>query len=304
MRGQLLVALLCVLVLTFTAACGGGDDDDGEGADEAPTTTSAATAPAAVSELSPTTSDEATATATETVSEPTATATTAAATATEADEPTATTASDPTSTTSADVSTPTDEEFEDFETLDPEALPNFSLRMSYIATNLAETPQTTVTFQIEQNAVDNYHINMDADGEVLEMWTVGGRSWISESGEVIESPSGPLFRPSDLLSTTEVLPEELDAEREGEEEVNGRETTKWVVDAEDYVEMAQEDGSIPSGATDAAGEMAVWIDNELNIMIKSEADVTWTNADGTDGSLLYDYEIYDIGSTDEVQSPQ
>jgi hypothetical protein len=47
----------------------------------------------------------------------------------------------------------------------------------------------------------------------------------------------------------------------------------------------------------------LWVDDELNIMILSEADVTWDNSDGTTGSLVYNYEIHDIGTTADVVAP-
>jgi hypothetical protein len=137
---------------------------------------------------------------------------------------------------------------------------------------------------------------------------VGDRSWTSIGGEVVESPTGPIFSPADLLQTSELIPEGLNAREEGTEEVNGRQATKWVVDGADYVsymnEQAQIDGTSTVEMTDGAGDVAIWVDNELNIMIKSEADVTWSNSDGTEGSLIYDYEIHDIGSTAEIVEPQ
>jgi len=192
----------------------------------------------------------------------------------------------------------------EFETLDPELLPNFSMRMNFDATNLSGTPQTTLMMQMEQSAIDNYHLDMESDGELLEFWTIGEQSWTSIGGEVIESPTGPLFSPADILTTGELIPEGLEARNEGTEEVNGRETTKWVVDGADYVAFMNEDESATVEMTDGTGDVIIWIDNELNIMIKAEGDVAWMNDDSTDGSLIYDYEIYDIDSTSEVQAPQ
>ena len=319
-RGQMVVALLCVMLLAFTAACGNGDDDDGD-----PTATTAATT-ASSAGSSPTTGDaaetetETSATATATKDEATeSTATTGAqATATEADddEPTATSttaAGEPTATeatggTTPDTGTGGVEEVPDFDTLDPELLPNFAMTMNFNATNMSGTPQTTLTMVMEQSAIGNYHINMETDGQALEFWTIGDQSWTSIGGEVVESPTGPLFSPADILQTSELIPEGLNAREAGSEEVNGRQTTKWVVDGSDYVaymnEQAKVDGTSTVEMTDGTGEVTVWIDEELKIMIKAEGDVAWSNSDDTQGSLVYDYSIHDIGSTADIVAPQ
>lgn len=309
-HGKSIVAVLCVMLVLITAACGNGDDDD----DETPTSvaTTAASAPDATptTARSEATTTESDATATDEGAEDSPTATTPA-TATEAEEseePTATTgAGGATPTESGSVTTPTtDDELGDFETLDPELLPNFSLTMNFVATNMSGVPETNLQMQMEQSDIDNYHFNMNSEGELLEFWTIGDQSWTSIGGEVMESPTGPMFRPADILTTGELIPEGLDAQREGTEQVNGRETTKWVIDGADYVAyMNAEEESNATGIemSDGSGEVVVWVDNELNIMLKAEGDVAWSNSDGTDGTLVYDYEIYDIGSTADIVAP-
>ncbi len=321
-RGQAVIALVCVMLLVVLAACGNGDDDD----DDVTTSNSSSTVTVASSGAEGTstveddaeteTSASATATEEDDDGEPTSTSP-AEATATEGDddEPAATSTSatsDPTATESSDVTTPdTDtggvDEVPEFETLDPELLPNFSLTMNFDAINLSGTPQTTLMMQMEQSAVDNYHLVMETDGEELEFWTIGEQSWTSMGGETIESPTGPLFSPADILTTGELIPEGLNAREEGSEEVNGRQTTKWVVDGADYVEYmneeAQLEGTSTVEMTDGTGEVTIWVDDELNIMIKAEGDVAWNNSDDTEGSLIYDYEIHDIGTTPDVVAP-
>jgi hypothetical protein len=316
-RGQMVVALLCVLLLVVTAACSSADEDDGD-----PTATTAATT-ASSADSSPTaaeapaTETSPAATATEEESTESTATTGAQATATEADDdgPTATsttaagesTATEATGGTTPDTGTGDVEEVPDFDTLDPELLPNFSLTMNFDATNMSGTPQTTLTMVMEQSAIDNYHLNMETDGQVLEFWTIGDQSWTSVGGEVVESPTGPLFSPADLLQTSELIPEGLNAREDGNEEVNGRQTTKWVVDGADYVaymnEQAKVDGTSTVEMTDGTGEVTVWIDEELNIMIKAEGDVAWNNSDDTQGTLVYDYSIHDIGSTADIVAP-
>lgn len=323
-RGQAIVAILCVMLLVITAACGSGDDDD----DDSGTSTSSpstATTASLAAESTPTSSDNsdststtaqsaATATKADDEAEPTAT-TRAQATATEVDEnePTATSASGASTATepAEATSTATDggvADVPEFETLDPELLPNFSLTMHFDATNLSGTPQSTLTMEMQQSAIDHYHLNMDTDGEVLEFWTIGEDSWTSIAGEVIESPTGPIFSPAEILTTGELIPEGLDAQEDGSEEVNGRQTTRWVIDGADYVAYMNDEASANGASTiemsDGTGQVVIWIDDELKIMIKAEGDVDWKNSDDTDGSLIYDYEIHDIDSTAEIVAPQ
>jgi hypothetical protein len=313
----MVVALLCVLLLVVTAACSSADEDDGD-----PTATTAATT-ASSADSSPTaaeapaTETSPAATATEEESTESTATTGAQATATEADDdgPTATsttaagesTATEATGGTTPDTGTGDVEEVPDFDTLDPELLPNFSLTMNFDATNMSGTPQTTLTMVMEQSALGNYHMNMETDGQALEFWTIGDQSWTSIGGEVVESPTGPLFSPADILQTSELIPEGLNAREAGSEEVNGRQTTKWVVDGADYVaymnEQAKVDGTSTVEMTDGTGEVTVWIDEELKIMIKAEGDVAWNNSDDTQGTLVYDYSIHDIGSTADIVAP-
>lgn len=316
-RGQMVIALLCLMLLVITAACGNGDDDGDPTATTAATTASSAGSSPTTGEATETESS-ATASATEeNATEPAATTgTQATATETDDDEPTATsttaagapTATESTGGTTPDTGSGGGEEVPEFDTLDPELLPNFSMTMNFNAENMSGTPQTTLQMVMEQSAIGNYHINMETDGQALEFWTIGEQSWTSIGGEVVESPTGPLFSPADLLQTSELIPEGLNAREDGSEEINGRQTTKWVVDGADYVaymnEQAQVDGTSTVEMTDGTGEVSVWIDEELNIMIKAEGDVAWSNSDDTQGSLVYDYEILDIDSTADIVAPQ
>lgn len=322
-RSYAAAALLLTMLLVVVSACGNGDDDTNGTESSTSTTITGATgsdaSPTSNAEGATATSDDADVTATETDTDSeSATATTPAeATATDADTADATatatnggtgsTATEPasTATSSSDNGTA---DIPEIETLDPELLPNFSMTMNFTATNLSGTPQTTLKMDMQQSQIDHYHLFMETDGEVLEFWTIEDQSWTTVAGETIESPTGPLFSPADILTTGELIPEGLEAREEGTEEVNGRQTTKWVVDGADYVAYMNEESAV-DGVTDiemsdGTGEVTIWIDNELNIMIKADGDVAWKNSDDTDGSLVYDYEIHDIGTTADVQPPQ
>ncbi|HEX5165271.1 MAG TPA: hypothetical protein VFV93_07745, partial [Thermomicrobiales bacterium] len=285
-RGQTFIAILCAMLLVVTAACGSGDDDDNES--EATTAaTSTATKAAAAADTSPTKAETAGATAT-------TAAETATATETEDTEPTATTRAEATATTPAsDEATATstatepagatstagvgDIEVPDFETLDPELLPNFTLTMNMTSTNMDDVPESTMKMEMAQSDVDTYHVSVDTDGDVIEFWAVDGRYWTSIGGEIVESPTGSIFSPSDILTTGELIPDDLEAREDGHEEVNGRQTTRWVIDGDKYVEYMNQQ-NVASGVstgemTDGSGEVTIWIDDELKIMIKANSDV-------------------------------
>lgn len=341
-RGHAIVALLCVALMLFVAACG-GDDDDSDNGDTTPTSNAAtSTTGSSGSDTTPTAGDDASATgtgsssgsatatgsgsdgsatttgssgsdgtATETESNPESTGTGTSGSTPSTSDPTATSGSNTSPTQPSGSASPTSGtglEVPDIETLDPELLPNFSMRMDFDATNYAGSAQTTMVIEMRQSEIGTYYMRMETDGEALEFWTIGDKSWTSVGGQIIESPGGSMFNPADILATGQVMPEGLNARKDGEEEINGRQTTRWVTDGADYVALMNEEalaqGTTTVEMTDGAGEVVVWIDNELDIMIRAEGDVTWTNSDSTEGSLVYQYEIHDIGSTEEITQPQ
>jgi hypothetical protein len=106
-----------------------------------------------------------------------------------------------------------------------------------------------------------------------------------------------------FLSTVPSLEEQVEAYREGEEEVSGRETTHYRIPGEELLSMSGFLGDNPD-ISNVEGDAEVWIDNELQILIKQTADISWTNGDGSDGSMVYDYLIDDIGSTEAIEAPQ
>lgn len=306
-------SLPVVTVLLLAAACGSGGDDAAS-----PTVAANASTTATKSGV-PT---EATLVATNTAVAPSVVATsTAAATSTSsaAGEPTATdaaataTRAEPTATEDDDV-TPTAEEGEDqvdigdYTTIDPELLPNFTLMFTFDVTGVPDQEDTHLDLEIQQSSVENYHLRLGAADTEIETWLVDGTSWVAEpGGGVTEIPGGEdsgLFSPAMFLQQVPTIDPAMQAELvDDDDEVSGRSTSHYRVSGMDmmtftnYLQGAEADA-------DVQGYADIWIDNELRIMIKQTSDITWTNADGSEGAFLYDFLIDEIGSTPPVTAPQ
>lgn len=307
----------CAALLLLVAACGGGDKATA-------TTSGALSSPASVATATATTgttggsssvaspSAEASATATNAAT----TAATATTKATVATTPkpiataTETAGADASPTTSADEATATgssDDPLANVKSINPEDLPNFTLAFSYDATNLSGEASTQVAMSIQQSAVDNYYLKFDTAGQVIEEWLVDGTSYANLDGTVQAMPEGTgvLFEPSTIL-TQVPLQDTAGLEKQGEEKVNGRNTTKYRLEGKNVGEFLASGGSggNASDYTNGGGSLDIWVDNDLKIMIKANGDLTWTNPDGTDGEMKYNYEIKEIGSTPAVAAPQ
>lgn len=312
-RSMVVVALLCVLVLVFAAACGGDDDDDDAGDTTAVATSESSTDASATA----TEGDEApiaTATEVEEDASPTATEETAATPTEEAAAATPTEEeADPTATAADDDPSPTtdgtgdiDDPLADVQPIDPEALPNFTMSFTFDLTGIPDQEDSSIGVEIEQSAIDNYHMSAQLTGTGIETWLVDGTNYVDQGdGTIVELPEGTdsgLFSPSIFLQEVPPLEPELQATLEGEEEISGRDTRHYIISGENY--LAQADMWAGGEASDVEGQVEVWVDIELNMMIKQLADITWTNADSTTGTFMSDLLIYDIGTTGTVEAPQ
>jgi hypothetical protein len=191
--------------------------------------------------------------------------------------------------------------------LDPEALPNFTMTMMMDMRGIPDSEDANVEFDVRQSSVENYYVRIDSEGAVLESWLVDGTNYVrQEDGTLVEVPGAVeagLVSPGMFVSTVPSLEAEVEAYRVGEDEVSGRDTTHYRIPGEELLSMSGFLGDNPD-ISDVEGEADVWIDDELNILIKQTADITWTNGDGSDGALQYDYLIDDIGSTARIDAPQ
>lgn len=305
-----------VLLLVILAACGGGEDNatgtTGRSATTATTGTSGATTPTTGTDDATSTTDSGAGATTTTADTDESTSTTDTAT-----EPTATAADDePTPTEDAgSAATPSDDSdpLTDYAPLDPNVLPNFTITQELEYLGFDETGGGgTIALLIEQNDIDNYHTKIDTEfGDTIvqntEVWRVGDTVYNSLNGVVTEMPAGQgadIFGPAQFLNQLPGIGEDMGAQKVGEEEVSGRETTHYRANAEQLLAQMAEDSEFLQGATNAEGDADVWIDNEHKIMIKAEWDITWTNVDGTDGLMKVQYLVNGIDSTDEVSPPQ
>jgi hypothetical protein len=310
-----------VLVLLVAAACG----DDGDDPTPTPDTdvTAAQATPDAVTPEPATPVADATPAATNTpvaVAE-TPTPAAPAATPTSPATPTAVavapTPTVPASTPTPSIATPPapgietptvdgETPFDDVEFIDPEALPNFSLTFTMEIAGVPDEEDTRIEMAIEQSALDNYHMRLVTDETTIETWLVDGVSYIGQDdGTVLEIPGGPdaaLFSPSLFLQVLPPLSAELNAQEIGQETVNGRQTTHYRIGGRDFLAMS--DLFLDEHVSDVTGNVDVWIDNELNIMIRQIGDVTWQLVDGSTGSMTTNYEMNNIGTTPPVQSPR
>jgi hypothetical protein len=291
--------LLLIAILALTAACGGGSDN------ETPTPTTATTA------SSPTVKAESaspTAAATETIEATATRESSPTAEATETKAAVAPTKSSATGTsTSEAIASPgsIDEALGDVNTIDPNLLPNYTLKFDMDAAGMPDGSDATMSFQIEQAAVDKYHMKVNAADANIEMWKIGDTSYVSQGdGQVMEMPAGTdagLFSPSLFLQSVPDFPPDINVEKIGDDTISGRSATHYRVSGKDL--LATNDFGDGTTISDAKGDLDMWVDKELNIILKYGGNITWKNQDGSDGHMNIDYAITDIGSTSDVQAP-
>lgn len=137
----------------------------------------------------------------------------------------------------------------------------------------------------------------------IEVWSLADATYIAESGGTpVELPGSMAseFAPTNLLVIVPPVETLAVAEEVGQEDVNGRSATQYRVEAEDAAVILAPEGA---EINDAEGDMNIWIDDELGIVLQMTADVTWTNADDTDASVVIDYMVSDVGETDDIEAP-
>lgn len=292
--GLLAAAGLCLVLF---AACIGGDSDDPE-----PTSTPETEATSAPS--GPTPSDGATPTG---EAEPTATSEpTSTPEPTPTITPTATPAPPTATPTNTPTPTPTPLPTED----DPakDSLPvdqvtsNFTLHYNVQFTG--GESDTAIELAVEQHDADSYHIRVQNTGQQTEAWRVGETTWVAgPNGAIVELPGlvdPNLYAPSSFLflipdlresGTATVIDEDADVE--------GRSATRYEVDPSVADRYWPQQGNPPG---EAEGTFEIWIDNELNLIVRAEADIQWPSGSNSP-RMEMSYLITRIDSTPEVQPP-
>lgn len=281
------------MLVLASCSIGGGDDDDDESRVETPEVT-------ATTELTATTEPSPTETA-----EPTPTAT-ATATSTPTPTPTSTSTPTPSPTPTATPLPVVENPFADAPMPDA-VLENYTL--SYRANFTSDdAPMDQIELLIEQHSPTSFHVNASGNPETgreaIELWVAGEQTFLREpGGEIFELPSTvdpTLFSPSAYVILTPDLSDTPRALEQGVEEVEGRQTTRYLVSAEHVAQSGLAEGS---DEQDPEGEMEVWVDTEQGFIVRMVADVAWTDENGARRKAEIDYLISNVGSTPEIGAP-
>jgi hypothetical protein len=297
-RRFLLVTLLAGLT-ALLAACGGGSDADSDADDNVVET---------VSPAGPTS------TPTEEVEdvEPTPTLT-LPPDETATPEPTATVAASPTpvppTATPTIVPSPTasplptvDEPFgEAISVVD--IVSNFTLTYS-ARFDGGDGQDESVDLLIEQSSPDAYHLRVSSSGQQTEAWRAGDAIYVlGPGGAIVELPGlvdQNLYAPSSFLFLVPSLDQVgIATVLDDRADVGGREATHYELDPA----AAQAFGpSELKTADNVDGTFEVWVDNQLNMILRISADITWDDA-GARQSMQMEFLISEIDSTPEVHPP-
>lgn len=231
---------------------------------------------------------------------------TATATATPTPSPTATSTPTPSPTPTATPLPVIEDPFADVPMPDA-VLENYTL--AYTATFASEgATRDYIEVRIEQHSPTSYHVRASGDPETgreaFEIWVVGEQTYLRDpAGGVFELPSNvdaTLFSPSAyVILTPDVIgiPRALE---HGQEEVEGRQTTHYHVDAQYLSQLGLANGA---PVEDPAGDIDIWVDNEQGFVVRMEVNVGWTDENGVRQTAGVDYLVSAVGSTAEIGPP-
>ncbi len=189
--------------------------------------------------------------------------------------------------------------------LNPTAVTNYSLSTEIELRGVPGQSDFVMSLLILQSAPNHYYLKSTSGGSGIESWLVDGTTYLTQAdGSVAQLPDGSdtaLFSPTLLIQTVPMVSGETVGVDLGVEDVGGRQATHYRIEASDLFETAP---WLPGdSATDTEGQLEVWIDNELSIIVRQESDVRWENADGTSGSFVGRYEVTNINTTEPVTAP-
>ena len=199
-----------------------------------------------------------------------------------------------------------EQEFPDIRSNVPE-LDNFTLTITgeiSIVDEQNDSP-ASVDLNYQQSAPNTFHLYFDGDDDqVVEVWNIDEQMWIRQDGEVTEATE-ELSEGFDIASYLGMLPDLStisNAEPTGEEEVQGRATNHYVIEAEDAIR------SLPSmqnaEVNDAEGSIELWVDAEEEQVIRMVVDLQWTDANDSENYMDLEYQVTEIGETEEIQLPE
>ncbi|HYI14000.1 MAG TPA: hypothetical protein VEX37_01315 [Thermomicrobiales bacterium] len=285
-RGRLVwIGTLALAASLFSGCIVGSDDVAPTSTTESSPSVTATTAPSPTS-----------------TARPSATATTAPPTSTpRPPTPTATSTPRPTATATPIPKLP----LGTINPLDPNAIPNFSLSTEVALHGVPNQSDFDMTLLILQAAPNHYYLRSTGSGAGLESWLVDGTSYLTQAdGSVAQLPQGSdtaLFSPALLVQTVPAISGDTLGMLLGDEDVAGRQAKHYRIEGADLVKSVT---WLPGdSASEVEGQVDLWLDNELGIVLRQESDVRWENADGTPGSYTGRYEVTNISTTVPVTAP-
>lgn len=186
-------------------------------------------------------------------------------------------------------------------------LENFTLRITgtvNIGTEGADS-RSELELDYQQSEQNTFYMRIVDDEESdFEVWHVDGQ--LMQRGEDGISEGTPEFADDvDVHSYLSVLPEVeriSDAEEVGSEDVAGLSTTRYSVPADDALQYMP--GMQDVDTSDAEGFIEIWHAEEEAIGARIVVDLTWTNADDSEGTADMEYVLTNIGTTADVELPQ
>jgi hypothetical protein len=182
---------------------------------------------------------------------------------------------------------------------------NYSLSTEFDLRGVPGQSDLAISLLILQAAPNHYYLRSTSGSAGIESWLVDGTTYLTQAdGSVAELPEGSdtaLFSPSLLVQTIPTISGETQGVNLGAEFVGGRQSTHYRIDAEDLFATAT---WLPGdSATDIEGQVDVWIDSELSIILRQDSNVRWENADSSPGSFIGRYEVTNVSTTEPVTAP-
>lgn len=190
--------------------------------------------------------------------------------------------------------------------IDPNTLTNFTLAITYTATGMPGNANAAVELGVQQNSPSNYHVRAVTDGALLESWAVDGAFYLQQDSGIVKLPAeidGQLFAPAVFMHATPLPMGGDSARRVGTFVVDGRPATLYRMDPDAAARMVAADDAFVDMMRDATGNLDIWIDDELGIVLQIDGAVAWTNGDGAPGGIRYTYLLSAIGTTPVVAAP-
>lgn len=190
--------------------------------------------------------------------------------------------------------------------LDPFVLTNFTLNAGIEVRGVPNQSDVAMTLLVIQAAPDRYYLKSTSGSAGIESWLVDGTTYLTQAdGSVAQLPGDSdtaLFSPALLVQTVPTVSGDTVGIQLGTEDIGGRQATKYQIDGEDLLPTA---AWLPGDGTSAVeGQVDVWIDSELGIILRQESNVGWTNSDGSTGSFSGVYEVLNISTTEPVTAPE